>query len=269
MLLGRWQKILQVGVLAPLLCAACSSPRNRDILDFLQAHEHDVSAIEYRLGIPDAIAISAPRILEIDGESLGIQPDGKIHLRLLGDVKIVGMTPKEVAGKLEVLLKKYYVDPKISVRVAVYASKKFYIVREDGQTGSLPYTGRDTVMDVVALAGTSFLSWTKNVKIIRPHHTEEGRKIIRVDVDKMLRTGDVSANLLIEPNDIVVIPPTPVAWVGFRIRELLWPIGPAFQAYAAPATVIAASKIYDGENNGIGINGIGISGSSIATSSIR
>ncbi len=259
----RRHRIARLAVLAPLFGAGCSAS-NEDILDFLQAHEHEVSAIEYRLGIPDAVAVSAPRILEIDGETQRIQPDGKISFRLLGNVKIVGMTPKEVAGKLEVLLSKYYIDPKVSVQVASYSSKKYYVLHESGQTGQFPYTGRDTVLDVVALAGTSFLSWTSNIKIIRPHHTKEGRRVIRVDVDKMLRTGDVRANLLIEPDDIVVIPPTPMAWLGFRIRELLWPLGPLFEAYTAPAYIMGASQVYEDDNIGGRVYGSGgISGASV------
>jgi len=248
MLRNRSRRIAQVAVLVMPLCAGCSAS-NEDILDFLQAHEHDVSAIEYRVGIPDSIAVRAPRILEIDGDTQRIQPDGKISFRLLGDVKIVGMTPKEIAAKLQVLLSKYYIDPKVSVRVAAYASKKYYVFRETGQGGTVPYTGRDTVLDVVARAGTTFLAWTSQVKIIRPHHTDQGRRVIRVDVDKMVRTGDTSANVLIEPNDIVYIPPTPVAWLGFRIRELLWPIGPVMQAYTAPAAVMAAENVYDDDDN--------------------
>jgi len=232
-----------------LLCG-CSA-RNEDILDFLQAHKHEVSAIEYRVGIPDGIEISAPRIQEIDGVEQTIKPDGKVTLRLLGDVRVVGMTTKEIARKLEVLLSRYYVDPKVSVTVSRYASKKYYVFNESGAGGYVPYTGRDTVLDVVARAGTSFLSWTSHVEVTRPDPSEEGRRVIRVDVEKMIRTGDTSANILIEPDDIVRIPPTPVAWVGFKIRELLWPVAPVLQAYTAPAQVAAAQDVYDEDDDDV------------------
>ena len=74
---------------APLLVGVGCAPSSTDMLHFLREHEHEVSAIEYRVGIPDAIGISSPRILEIDGEAQRIQPDGKINLRLLGEVKVV------------------------------------------------------------------------------------------------------------------------------------------------------------------------------------
>jgi len=219
------------------------------MLHFLREHEHEVAAIEYRIGIPDRVAISAPRILEIEGESQSIQPDGKISLRLLGDVKIVGMTAKEIAAKLEVLLSRYYVDPKVSVRVVNYASKKFYVYGQASGAGPRPFTGRDTLLDAVVKSGTTFLSWTSRVKVIRPAHDEVPVRTLEIDVDKMVKTGDWSKNILLEPNDIVYIPPTPLAWVGLRVREVLFPLAPMAQAYVAPAQIRDLADEYDDNNN--------------------
>ena len=83
----RW---ITVGLFALLGGAGCASPKNADMLHFLREREHKVSAIEYRIGIPDTVAITAPRALEINGEVQRLQPDGKINLRLLGQVKVFG-----------------------------------------------------------------------------------------------------------------------------------------------------------------------------------
>lgn len=232
-----------------LALTGCAANR-ADMLHFLREHEHEVSAIEYRVGIPDAIGISAPRILEIDEEVQQIQPDGKITLRLLGEVKVVGMMAKEIAAKLEVLLSRYYVDPKVRVRVAAYHSKKYYVHSQAGALVSRPYTGRDTLLDAVVGAGVDFRSWTSRVEVIRPSHGETPVRTITVDVDKMIKTGDWSRNILLEPDDIVVVPPTPGAWVAQRIREIIYPVGPAVQLYAAPTAVLYADEIYDEDENG-------------------
>ncbi len=233
-----------------LVCATGCSVDNTDMLHFLREHEHQVSAMEYRVGIPDTIAISAPRILEIDGDSQQIQPDGKIGLRLLGPVKVVGMTAKEIAAKLEVLLSRYYVDPKVSVRVG-FASKKYYVCGQ-GSVGPRPYTGRDTLLDAVLSSGVNFLSWTSRVKVIRPAHGEHPVRTIVVDVDKMIKTGDWSKNILLEPDDIVYIPPTPSAWLGQRVQEILYPVGPVVRAYTGPANAYYSMEgAYDGNRRGI------------------
>ncbi len=244
--LQKWR----LGVIAVALgCTGCAA-KNADMLHFLREHEHQVSAIEYRVGIPDTIGISAPRILEIDGETQRIQPDGKINLRLLGEVKIVGMTAKEIAAKLEVLLSRYYVEPKVSVRVLNYASKKYYVYGQSGSPGPVPYRGRDTLLDAVLKSGVDFTCWTSRVKVIRPAHGDTPVRTLQVNVDKMVKTGDWSQNILLEPDDIIYIPPTPFAWLGQRIQEILFPIGPVVQAYTTPAYMRYAQDAYDDEEGG-------------------
>ena len=206
----------------------------RDALHFLPAHEHDVSAIEYRVGIPDTVGISAPRVLEIDGESQTIHPDGKISLRLLGDVKVVGMTAKEIAAQLEVLLSRYYLDPKVSVRVLGYNSKKYYLYGEVGGVGPKPYTGRDTLVDAIMNAGTSFTSWLSRVKVIRPSSGDGPVRSMQFNVKRMIESGDFRENILLEPGDIVYIPPTPGAWLHHRVRDVMYPVEPVARAYTAP-----------------------------------
>jgi len=234
---------LSVALLA--LCLPGCAAKTTDMLHFLREHEHEVSAIEYRVGIPDTIGISAPRILEIDGEVQRVQPAGKINLRLLGEVKVVGMTAKEIGAKLEVLLSRYYVDPKVSVRVVDYASKKYYVHGQAGRTGPRPHTGRDTLLDAVFTSGVNFLSWTSQVTVTRPSHGETPVRTMRVNVDKMVRSGDWRQNVLLEPNDIVYIPPTPLAWVGLRVQELMFPVAPVAQAYRSPVEFMEVKDRYN------------------------
>lgn len=236
-----WKGVFLVAVLVGGM-SGCA-PRKTDMLHFLRSGEHQVSAMEYRVGIPDVISVSAPRILEIDGVVQRIQPDGKITLRLLGPVKIVDMTAKEIAAKLEVLLSKYYIDPKVSVNVKLN-SKKYYVYGQGG-TGAMTYTGRDTLFDAVLPAAGDFRAWTSRVKVIRPSHDGEGVRTLTVNVDAMLKKGDFSRNILLEPDDIVYIPPTPIAWMSQRLREIIYPVAPAVQAYQAPADVIYADEVYD------------------------
>jgi protein involved in polysaccharide export with SLBB domain len=259
----RFCLVTVAGVL--LLCAGCQSS-HRDIVSFLKAYEHEVSAIEYRVGIPDVVAISAPQILEIDGIRQAVRPDGKIALRLLGPVKIVGLTEKEIAAKLTRLLEPYYEDPKVQVRVASYRSKVIYLAGVIGTGGlgghgggggsssgegwaSVPYTGRDTVLDLLAGRNISFLAWWSQVQVIRSSPFEKDRRRIVIDVDHMMRTGDTSRNVLLQPNDILYIPPTPLGWLGLRVQEILFPFQPIIQGYTFPARVRDLNDEYDGDDD--------------------
>jgi protein involved in polysaccharide export with SLBB domain len=244
-------------------CAGCQS-KQKDLVSFLKAHEHEVSAIKYRVGIPDAVKISAPQVLEIDQVTQVIRPDGKVSLRLLGPVKVVGMTEKEIAAKLTRLLEPYYEEPKVQVRVVGYNSKKIYLSGLVGNGGgggaggnaagvqvqveqwrAIPYTGRDTVLDVLAQTNLSFIAWESQVKVIRSSPYSDERREIHVDVAHMIRTGDTSRNVLLQPNDILVVPPTPLGWLGLRVQEVMFTFNPLIQGYQYPATVTNANDIYN------------------------
>ncbi|MCH7700147.1 MAG: polysaccharide export protein [Planctomycetes bacterium] len=242
----------------PALCLGCAHQRHGDLNQFLHANKHAVSAMEYRIGIPDTIQISAPRIQEINGRGQVVQPNGKITLRLLGEVKIVGMTAKEIAAKLRTLAKPYYDDPKIHVRVTGYHSKKIYLFGEVGGPGPRPYTGRDTLLDVLSSSGLTFVAWRSQVQVIRPDPKTNEHFKIYVDVDKLVQGGDQRLNILLEPNDIVYVPPTPMGWLGYRIREVINPFTPVIRAYQFPAVVDYSTKVYSG--------GAGLTTSSTAAS---
>lgn len=250
----KWHMVMTLAVVVTTGCAV----KNPDMLHFLREDEFNVSATEYRVGIPDSISISAPRVLEIDGAAQAIQPNGKISLRLLGDVKVVGMTAKEIAAKLEVLLSRYYVDPKVSVNVG-FRSKKYYVYGETSAKGARPYTGRDTLLDAVLGSGMNYMAWTSRVKVIRPARGDTTVRTIEVNVDEMLKTGDWSRNILLEPNDIVYIPPTPPAWLMQRLRDIIFPITPVIEAYTMPAYLRSIEDVYSDEN---GYNYYGGSGGS-------
>lgn len=239
-----------------LLVPGCAV-NNKDMLHFLPERKHEVSAIEYRVGIPDMISVIAPRIEEIDGEIQRIHPDGKISLKLLGDVKVVGMTAKEIAAKLEVLLSRYYVDPKVSVRVVLHNSKKYYVYGEGLPAGPRPYTGRDTLLDAVMPAVSNFLSWTSRVKVIRPSQGDDPPRELVINVDEMVKTGDWSQNILLEPNDVVYVPPTPLAAFTQGVRAVLLPVRPAVQAYATPAYIRDANDLYADDRQYTAINSYG------------
>ncbi|MHC4090812.1 MAG: polysaccharide biosynthesis/export family protein [Planctomycetota bacterium] len=233
-----------------LLCSGCAN-HHEDLLKFLKEHEHLATATEYRVGIPDSIAISAPRVLEIDGEDQTVGVDGKISLRLLGPVRVVGMTPKEIGAKLQELLKPYYEDPKVQVVVAEHASKKYYVFGEVNSPGPQPYTGMDSLIDGLSAAGPTFIAWRSQIQVVRPNPDPSQRVRIRVDVDQMINTGDLRMNVLLEPGDIVFVPPTPLGWIGKRIQEVLQPFMPVLDAYQLPADVMYANDYYtDDDYNG-------------------
>jgi polysaccharide biosynthesis/export protein len=248
-----------VGLLA-IGSSGCAT-KYKDLKVFVQAHRHDVAATSYCLEPPDVIRIDSPTSPEVNQETQRIRSDGKISLRLIGDVQVSGLTPEQVAAKLEELLSRYYESPKVTVRVAAFESKNVYAFGQVMARGPQPFTGRDTLLDVVAHAQPNFLAWGAQVKVIRPSPSADERHEIVVNVDKILESGDTSKNFLLQEGDIVFVPPTPLGWVGLRIQELLFPISPALSTYNAPAQVqsttnqLRSNGGYDQESSGNNMGG--------------
>jgi polysaccharide export outer membrane protein len=214
-----------------LTVAGCAKPKYDDLRHFVQSHDQDVGDTSYRVAPPDIVAISSPTCPEVDNEVQQVRSDGKLSLRLLGEVKVSGLTPRELAAKLEELLNRYYTSPKVNVQVAGYESRKIYVFGQVSRGGKMPYTGSDTILDILAKAGPTSLAWGAQVKIIRPSAAPDERHEIVVDVDKMMQSGDTQNNFLLKEGDIVYVPPTPLAWVGLRVREVLWPFEPIMSSY--------------------------------------
>ena len=211
--------------------AGCSQTKYTDLQHFAQAHNQDVGDTTYRIEPPDIVAITSPTCPEIDNEIQQVRSDGKLSLRLLGEVKVSQLTPRELSAKLEDLLKRYYTTPNVNVQVAGYESRKVYVFGQVSRGGKLPYTGRDTVLDVLAKAGPTSLAWGAQVKVIRPSATPDERHEIVIDVDQMMQSGDMRNNFLLKEGDILFVPPTPLAWMGLKMRELLYPFQPVMGAY--------------------------------------
>jgi polysaccharide export outer membrane protein len=225
----------------------CAGPSHGQLIAFLKSHEQSVSTGHYTVMPPDVIMVHAPVAMEIDGVRQQVRPDGKIALRLLGEIDVAGLTTEQIAEKLRRHLSRYYVDPEVVVDVARYASQFYYVFGQVERPGPKLFSGRDSLLTVLAEARPNFLAWRSQIRVVRPSPDEDGRKIIIVDLDHMVRSGDVTQDILLQPGDIVEVPPTPLAWLGLRVRELLYPVTPILEVYDAPADAIDSTHIYEDE----------------------
>ena len=194
------------------------------------------------------ITIHAPGAREIDGIQQRVGPDGKVALRLLGEVHVAGLTTQEIAEKLEAQLSRYYVEPEVVVEVSEYLSQWFYVFGEVQRPGPRPYTGRDGLLKTLAEAVPTFLAWRSQIRVVRPATDGGKSQTIIVDLDRVIRTGDADQDVLLQAGDIIEVPPAPLAWLGLRVRELLYPVEPAVRTYVGPAEAIRAQDIYDGRD---------------------
>jgi protein involved in polysaccharide export with SLBB domain len=217
-----------------LFVMGCTEARQSDIGAegpqglFRPATEKDVSATEYRVAPPDKLAIKAPGIKELDAQVIAIRPDGKISVNLLGEIYVANKTPQEISKALTEAATKYYNSPEVICEIAEYNSKFYEVfgtaVRDGGRK---PFTGRNTVIGALSAAGFTDDAWPQQVALSRPAKNGQPRATAIVDIKNMYMTGDMRQNYLLEENDIIHVPDSPLAAWGKATGKIFTPINGA------------------------------------------
>jgi len=203
--------------LALLGPAACVSPAPPPAIDPMLA---------YRVGAPDQIQISIlpePAIERV----LTVRPDGKVSLDLIGDVQAAGLTPEEIAESVRVAISRYKRDASVTVTVIAAESDTIILFGEVRGPGTFPILHDIRVAEAIAqLGGTTLFASKRYVRVIR----SDSKKTVvhRVNLSR-IQSGDLSTNIQLVSGDIIVVPPTFLARIGYFMQQLLFPFQPIIQ----------------------------------------
>lgn len=253
---ARWVAVIAVGLaLAAGGCAKTQTARLQDFLTEEATWQPSKPPGDYRVLPPDVISISSVHVPEINGVSQQIRPDGKVSLPLVGEVEVAGKTPTEIAAILEERTKEYYEQTDATVSVNRYASQQIYVFGQVSRPGPQPWSGTNTLVDVLAQSQPTTLAWPEKIRVVRGRPPTRGgylesadaaevgglpvamgeAEVMTVNMKEMVEKGDLSKNVVLQPDDVVYVPPNPLAAVGLAVQQLLFPIRPAVEAVATPA----------------------------------
>ena len=163
------------------------------------------SDYRYVIGPLDTVNIVVWRNPELSG-TVSVRPDGRISTPLAQDIPALGRNPAELASDVEKILSKYIRDPVVTVIVTSFAgsNEQIRIVGEAAKPQAVPYRQNMTVLDVIILAGglTEFADGNKAVLV---RGAEKGKQY-NVRLADLVRRGDISANVEVQPGDVLIIP---------------------------------------------------------------
>jgi protein involved in polysaccharide export with SLBB domain len=181
----------------------------------------------YTLGPNDVIEVAVMRHPEVSGQYI-INQDGHIQYEFVGDIFISGMTKEEATETITETLSEYIVSPEVTVKILQYNSKIVYVVGEVMNPGKIYMRGDTiTVREALVQAGLPRLSGvTKKSRLITP--SEDGRPRRKmINVYALLYDGDLRQNAVMEPGDVLYIPPTFLTRVMRVISPVAAPVGQA------------------------------------------
>ena len=195
-------------------------------------------------------------VQQIKGEHL-IRPDGTVGLGNYGSVYVAGMTLPQVKAAVESLLSRTMLRPEVSVDVAAFNSKFYYVITDFAGSGAqvqrLPATGSETVLDALSLVGGLSPVSSNKMWIARPAPAGSTQdQILPVDWKGISRRGHTRSNYQILPGDRLFIMGQPLTKLDTQLARSLAPVERMFGA-----TLLGTSAVQQIRNGGQGLLGVG------------
>jgi polysaccharide export outer membrane protein len=168
------------------------------------------SPFEYRIGQGDQLNIFVWRNPDLSVSGVPVRPDGKVSTPLVQEIVAAGKTPKELASEIEAGLANYIKEPLVTVTVMQFQGAVGDFVRVAGQVTTpqtLAYRRDMTVLDLVIAAGgmTEFAAGNRSTLV---RNVGGKQQAYRVRLADLVEDGDISANMPMQPGDILIVPET-------------------------------------------------------------
>ena len=164
---------------------------------------------EYVIGPLDSLQVFVWRNPELSAK-VQVRPDGRITTPLVADMPAVGKTPAMLADDMKIALGEYIKDPLVSVIVENFSgtfSQQIRIVGATEKPASIPYRANMTLLDaMIAVGGLNEYANGNAARLIRYDRRTGRQTEYGLKVGRLLKSGDSTANVRLEPGDVIIIP---------------------------------------------------------------
>jgi polysaccharide export outer membrane protein len=166
---------------------------------------------QYVIGPGDSLSVFVYRNPDLSEPGVSVRPDGRISVPLIEDITAAGKTPTQLARDIEQRLKKYVQDPNVTVIVRSFigpSDRQIRVIGEATDPAAIPYREHMTLLDVmIATKGLTKYAAGNRAEIIRLE--PDGKHgTIRVRLNDLIKDGDISQNIGMQPGDTLIIPQT-------------------------------------------------------------
>jgi polysaccharide export outer membrane protein len=166
-------------------------------------------AQKYVIGALDQLNIFVWRNSDLGGK-VQVRPDGMITTPLIPDLQAAGKTPAQLADDIRKALTQYVDDPRVTVMVESFQgsfSQQIRIVGATEKPASIPYRANMTLLDaMIAVGGLSEYAAGNRARLIRQDRASGTQKEYDLRIARLIKKGDTSANVRLEPGDVIIIP---------------------------------------------------------------
>ncbi|QJR81960.1 sugar ABC transporter substrate-binding protein [Alteromonas pelagimontana] len=189
------------------LLSACSSTSDLPNATTRPSLTTNVDNYQYLIGPGDQLNIFVWRNPEISGQYT-VRPDGKVTTSLVEDLDVAGRTPDQLAREIEEKLSTFINNPRVTVGVSGFSgplSEQVRVIGEATNPRAISYTQHMTLLDLmIAVGGLTEFADGNQAKLVRVVDGEQ--HTYNININDLIRDGDISKNVDILPGDIVIIP---------------------------------------------------------------
>ncbi|MFH1449629.1 MAG: polysaccharide biosynthesis/export family protein [bacterium] len=160
----------------------------------------------YIIGSPDVLDITVWGHRDL-AKVVTVAPDGLISFPLVGEIHVAGLTTSQTEDKIRAFLAKdYLVDPKVTVTIAEYKSKRFFIFGEIRRVGNFPLEKDITLLRAISIAGgfTEFAAPSR-VRLLRKKGAS-GYITIKLNIHDIIKEKRGQGDILLKTDDIILVP---------------------------------------------------------------
>ena len=195
-------------VILPLFCLyGCSNTGVLPEATTRASLTTDVNDYQYLIGPGDRLNIFVWRNPELSAQVV-VRPDGKVTTSLVEDLDVAGRTPTMLAREIEDVLSTFVNSPRVTVSVGNFSgplSEQVRVIGEAAQPRAVNYTEHMTLLDLmISVGGLTNFADGNDAKLIRVIDGE--KKVFELNIDDLIRDGDIKENVDMLPGDIVIIP---------------------------------------------------------------
>ncbi|WEK42340.1 MAG: polysaccharide export protein [Candidatus Sphingomonas colombiensis] len=208
---GNGSRGLAMMTLASVMLAGCAGDKGRPggLPPAAFVAKAEQPGEQYVIGPLDSLQIFVWRNPELSAK-VQVRPDGRITTPLVNDMSAVGKTPAMLADDMKAALGEYIKDPIVSVIVENFSgtySQQVRIVGATEKPASLPYRANMTLLDaMIAVGGLSQYAAGNRARLIRYDRATGKQHEYQLKINRLLKSGDPSANVKLEPGDVIIIP---------------------------------------------------------------
>ncbi len=174
---------------------------------------------DYLLGEGDLLRISVFEAKELD-TTVRVSSRGFITLPLIETVDVKGLTAIEAEEKIEAIYQQRYIkNPHVSIFVEEHISQRITMVGQFKNPGTYDYPTKQRLLDTIALGGGLSEKAGQMVQIRKSRRSQGQPEVVMIDLDQLIRKGNVQQNIEINGGDVIFIPEAGVFFVDGAVKR--------------------------------------------------